>query len=1408
MNGKFSNVIKRNNNDENNKKVNKVYIYSKKNKKFIENNTISSSNTNNTNNTNNTSNTRNTSNTSNNSSKKNILFLNTQNEIEGKTQKKFFFLHNIKERKSILKKKKKNSHMKRLENVNNNGIDLSTISYMEENNFYDNNNKKTLRIPPEFSNTKKAPKVTHGSIDSVKKKNYENLSADKKHLVNTSGKISDIGNTLGNNNIGGSNIAIKKLENKKSPIIFWKGNEKEIIKKNYSSNNNTNRIINYNDQTLKIFCNLNKENNKNGVKTNKTNNFISNSNDNKNIKRKLMENEAAHTDVNISNTGNSCMRTDPQSTICIIGDETKNNAYEMDKKINKNMLSINDNKNFMGNMNEYPITSKNIYDSIYIPQINIKNINNSYPRNNNNLGTYSYGVNNNTKSGVGNNYNDTVNIGNNNTININGLKKCDSSNLINTLNEYSNVKVAVRIRPIPDDEEKIVSIFNKNYVLIEKTNEKESYLLSQKKKQSTYVFDVVFDVNASQEEVFYHTSKPLIPHVFKGINCTVFAYGATGSGKTYTMLDDKNQNGIVQLSLLELFTIIKDKKCKNVKVLMSFLEVYNETIRDLLGKEKNKTLEVQEDVAEVKVSNLCEIEIQSYEQAMLLINEGVRNRKMSPTRANKVSSRSHAILQIYVLNEMLDSNMNVINYKAKLCFVDLAGSERASATSNKGERFKEGSYINQSLLALANCINSLASNRNLAKVRVKYRDSKLTHLLKNSLEGNCLVVMIANINPSRKCFQESNNTLKYAFRARNIKLCATVQTNDNKETDIEKILKKNYVLQKEYDSLLIKHKSLREFYFRLKNLFCLYKIIHSCYQKKENAIENVSILGLKQDISIYEQLIKIKLDEAKNKIDSMNDDDDEKSFINIFDSHIHRNLNYFIHNTNFSILNEGNEKLMDLLDRVFSKQSIENEIMSSNGETDAGMLNNTTVNTVCSSNNIVDNIGPSNSTVDNTHYIDGASYNVESYNMKNDFLTSSNGQDNKNGNMEGNQISICDANNSEYYLKSNFENSEFNINKEKEYCENSLSNEDMSVNCKNNLNYNAIKCNEINTNIQEDKNNFQKVIFNDNFGEKNKNEINNKKIVPKKIYPKRNVVKHVENSMSNNMDGNKKNVKGITKEMPKGLVKGNNVGNSRGNAKKIYGKTVTKTNEKRDDEIFSKSIDKVYDINNKDKPYLKFPSTIAEEDQLQTFHNNLTDMQNSIFFNTINKQIDGSSHLPILQNNMAQLLLQNNILANNFILDGKTNIKDISADIIKSNINISNNNILNNQNINNKEIAIKDTSNINMEAKDNSTESNLDNLPDEFQDVRPLATIDVNMFKMMENSETTVSDNGNDDNNNDMVNSSNHILNFYKNYTEQMMKNNIDYKENKRGFALLDENNKYENTDENLILKKQKVKNK
>ncbi|EUT92370.1 hypothetical protein PFAG_00507 [Plasmodium falciparum Santa Lucia] len=884
MHRPICNKVQLNNNDESNK-VNDICIYNRDFPPNINKNNMMINNNNNI-------------------KKKNNNFLCAQNK---KGDKNIIWIRN-KERKSIIKKKK---------------ISNDTTKYI-------NNNIKKKSI----SCTEKASCVIKHNSFINKTKNFGRLIKEYNPLK-SSKNITNIPHMRKTKNLNDpfflNNYYYNKEEN--NPIIIC-SDEKERKTKIYSTNHHTNNILNYNDHTLKLICNIT-ENNKAILHSNK-----SNLQKNNILMPSYMQKKGTHIRETIKNVYPN-INGEPSTSVENItnGEHFINGQYDALKNMslnnydhqhnnimnnisNKNKLFVlnnnnnNNNQDVIENMNEYPITSKNIYDSIYIPQINIKNIINSEEINNNNNN-----INDNNNHNYTNIHNNNNNMNSNPTSSVTS-KKNENNNLINTLNAYSNVKVAVRIKPIGESEENIVSIFNKNYVLIEKENEKECYLLSQKKKQSTYVFDSVFDVNATQEEVFFQTAKPLIPHVFKGINCTVFAYGATGSGKTYTMLDDKNQNGIVQLSLLELFTIINEKKCRNIKVLMSFLEVYNETIRDLLGKEKNKTLEVQEDVAEVKVSNLCEIEVNNYEQAMLLINEGVKNRKMSPTRANKVSSRSHAILQIYVYNEILDDNMNTINYKAKLCFVDLAGSERASATSNKGERFKEGSYINQSLLALANCINSLASNRNISKVRVKYRDSKLTHLLKNSLEGNCLVVMIANINPSRTSFQESNNTLKYAFRARNIKLCATVQTNDNKESDIEKILKKNENLQKEYDTLLGKYTNLKEFFFIINVINQLYKKQISCYKLIENISDNMSSMELKQDITMYDQLVKMKSDEYRKKVDSLKDlYQEEKQFLNnLFDTFLEKNLNYVI---NSKDVNDNNKSLLE--EMIFFKHN-ENKV--------------------------------------------------------------------------------------------------------------------------------------------------------------------------------------------------------------------------------------------------------------------------------------------------------------------------------------------------------------------------------------------------------------------------------------------------------------------------------------------------
>ncbi|CAA9987861.1 kinesin-8, putative [Plasmodium knowlesi strain H] len=837
-------------------------------------------------------------------------------------------LHIDMEEESNLKKKKKKGNdgisqvskeKCRAEVSNAEIVTRIPASCVTKDNATENKKINVLTISPEFNDVKRNFRFTHRNNLHVKKSlnDVPVLGDSKKAFLKSSHNLTSVPLLTGFGAV--------------ATIRTARGEERLSGKKKFSPNSQANSIISHNDRTLKIFCNARED----GAKS-------SNPAGGNPSRGRLqpdgggvhLNGSGARPPAAIPNEKKRVPKRKAATSVTgvtsLIGAtrlevKTKNGTMESKGKNRLSVTKSQANKIVMDHTSEYPITSKNIYDSIYIPQINIKNI---------------FSAHSNSGGGTVCTYNTTTcaDPSYNSNGETNALKREDSSNLINTLNAYSNVKVAVRIKPISESEENIVSIFNKNYVLIEKENQKECYLLSQKKKQATYVFDVVFDVNATQENVFLHTAKPLIPHVFKGVNGTVFAYGATGSGKTYTMLDDKNQNGIVQLSLLELFTIIKEKKYEKVKVLMSFLEVYNETIRDLLGKEKNKPLEVQEDAAEVRVSNLCEVHVESYQQAMILINEGVKNRKMSPTRANKVSSRSHAILQIYIHNEVMDSNMNAINYKAKLCFVDLAGSERASATSNKGERFKEGSYINQSLLALANCINSLASNKNIPKVRVKYRDSKLTHLLKNSLEGNCLVVMIANINPSRKSFQESNNTLKYAFRARNIKLCATIQTNDNKESDVEKILKRNDILQKEYDLLLHKYGTLKECFANLKVLFQLYKNVHHCYQRKENASTKMSILGLKQNISVYEQLILIKSEEIKKKVDSLplGDDQDDVLLLNIFDSVVDKNLDHFIRSNSSALTGEedhrgeagGNDNVRDIPTQLNRKEDVLGEGMT------------------------------------------------------------------------------------------------------------------------------------------------------------------------------------------------------------------------------------------------------------------------------------------------------------------------------------------------------------------------------------------------------------------------------------------------------------------------------------------------
>ncbi|XP_026903661.1 kinesin-like protein KIF19 isoform X4 [Acinonyx jubatus] len=292
--------------------------------------------------------------------------------------------------------------------------------------------------------------------------------------------------------------------------------------------------------------------------------------------------------------------------------------------------------------------------------------------------------------------------------------------------------VALRVRPISvaELEEGATLIAHKvdeqMVVLMDPMEDPDDILRAHRSREKSYLFDVAFDFTATQEMVYQATTKSLIEGVISGYNATVFAYGPTGCGKTYTMLGTDHEPGIYVRTLNDLFRAIEE------------------------------------------TSNDMEYEVSmSYLEIMQLLMKGNRQRTQEPTAANQTSSRSHAVLQVAVRQRSRVKNVLQEVRQGRLFMVDLAGSERASQTQNRGQRMKEGAHINRSLLALGNCINALSDKS--SNKYINYRDSKLTRLLKDSLGGNSRTVMIAHISPASSAFEESRNTLTYAGRAKNIK---------------------------------------------------------------------------------------------------------------------------------------------------------------------------------------------------------------------------------------------------------------------------------------------------------------------------------------------------------------------------------------------------------------------------------------------------------------------------------------------------------------------------------------------------------------------------------------------------------------------------------------------------------------
>ncbi|KAF3832724.1 hypothetical protein F7725_026389 [Dissostichus mawsoni] len=334
----------------------------------------------------------------------------------------------------------------------------------------------------------------------------------------------------------------------------------------------------------------------------------------------------------------------------------------------------------------------------------------------------------------------------------------------------NHVRVVVRVRPTTEREKtencrSVVQVVD-NHMLIFDPRRRTHQVLGHKESETKIsprgqTKTLIFGEESTQDDLFKGTTKAVLDGLLNGFNCTVFAYGATGAGKTHTMLGAQNDPGVMYRTMTELFKRMEDAKEEKE------FTVYNEQIRDLLAN--IGPLAVREDSSKgVVVQGLTLHKPKSAVHILEALDSGNRNRTQHPTDMNANSSRSHAVFQIYLRQQDKTASLNPNACVAKLSLIDLAGSERASATNAKGARLREGANINKSLLALGNVINALADPKN-KKTHIPYRDSKLTRLLKDSLGGNCRTVMIANVGPSSKSYDDTHNTLKYANRAKEIK---------------------------------------------------------------------------------------------------------------------------------------------------------------------------------------------------------------------------------------------------------------------------------------------------------------------------------------------------------------------------------------------------------------------------------------------------------------------------------------------------------------------------------------------------------------------------------------------------------------------------------------------------------------
>ncbi|XP_021889249.1 kinesin-like protein KIN-7D, mitochondrial isoform X2 [Carica papaya] len=312
---------------------------------------------------------------------------------------------------------------------------------------------------------------------------------------------------------------------------------------------------------------------------------------------------------------------------------------------------------------------------------------------------------------------------------------------------------------------------------------------------TAYAFDKVFGPHATSQEVYEVAAKPVVKAAMEGVNGTVFAYGVTSSGKTHTMHGDQNSPGIIPLAIKDVFSIIQDTPGREFLLRVSYLEIYNEVINDLLDP-TGQNLRVREDSQGTYVEGIKEEVVLSPGHALSFIAAGEEHRHVGSNNFNLLSSRSHTIFTLMIESSAHGDEYDGVIF-SQLNLIDLAGSE-SSKTETTGLRRKEGSYINKSLLTLGTVIGKLSEGK---ASHVPYRDSKLTRLLQSSLSGHGHVSLICTVTPASSNLEETHNTLKFASRAKRVEIYASRNKIIDEKSLIKKYQREISNLKEELDQL-------------------------------------------------------------------------------------------------------------------------------------------------------------------------------------------------------------------------------------------------------------------------------------------------------------------------------------------------------------------------------------------------------------------------------------------------------------------------------------------------------------------------------------------------------------------------------------------------------------------------------